>query len=124
MIYHVVPLDDWLRVPDRPYAPPTLAQDGFIHCSPDESTALAVADALFRDAIGPLMVLLIDEEALDTSVRWEPAEPPEPSSTSGEGGSARLFPHVYGRINRNAVAGMLEVERDEKGHAVRLSLWS
>jgi uncharacterized protein (DUF952 family) len=124
MIYHVVPLDDWLRVPDRPYAPPTLAEDGFVHCSPDESTALAVADTLFRDAVGPLMVLLIDEEALDAPVRWEPAEPPQPQGTSGEGGSPKLFPHVYGRINRSAVAGMLEVERDEKGHAVRLSLWS
>lgn len=125
MIYHVVPLDDWLRVPDRPYAPPTLAEDGFVHCSPDESTALAVADALFREAIGPLMVLLIDEELLDTPVRWEPADLSAPRSISGEGGTARLlFPHVYGRINRNAVAGMLEVERDEKGHAVRLSLWS
>jgi uncharacterized protein (DUF952 family) len=124
MIYHVVPFDDWLRVPDRPYAPPTLAEDGFVRCSPDESTALAVADALFRDAVGPLMVLLIDEEALDTPVRWEPAQPPQPQGASDESGSPKLFPHVYGRINRNAVAGMLEVERDEKGHAVRLSLWS
>ncbi|MCQ4085068.1 DUF952 domain-containing protein [Streptomyces sp. RB6PN25] len=124
MIYHVVPLDDWLRVPDRPYAPPTLAEDGFVHCSPDESTALAVADALFRDAVGPLMVLLIDEEALDTPVRWEPADPAASRSLGGAAASAGLFPHVYGRINRNAVAGMLEVERDEEGHAVRLSLWS
>ena len=117
MIYHVVPLDDWLRVPDRPYAPPTLAEYGFVRCSPDEETALEVADALFREAVGPLMVLLIDEDALDSPVRWEPPG-------GGPGGSGKLFPHVYGRINRGAVAGMLEIVRDAGGRALRLELWS
>jgi uncharacterized protein (DUF952 family) len=120
MIFHVVPLDDWLAVPDLPYAPPGLANGGFIHCSPDEITCLAVADTLFRDTAGPLMVLLIDERALDVPVRWEPADPAPPPGT----GRRVLFPHVYGHIKRTAVAGMMEVERDEQGRAVRLALWS
>lgn len=120
MIFHVVPLDDWLRSPDRPYSPPALAEEGFIHCSPDEPTALAVADAFYREAIGPLMVLLIDERVLDAPVRWEPPEPlPPPGSAPGV-----LFPHVYGRVNRNAVAGMLEVERAADGRALGLRVWS
>jgi uncharacterized protein (DUF952 family) len=120
MIFHVVPLDDWLRAPDRAYAPPGLAADGFVHCSPDEGTALAVADSFYRDAPGPLMVLMIDEHALDAPVRWEPPEPaPPPGSAVGV-----LFPHVYGRVNRNAVAGMLEVRRAADGRAVELTLWS
>lgn len=120
MIFHVVPLDDWLVAPDRPYAPASLPEDGFVHCAPDEETALAVADEFHRDARGPLMVLLIDEEALDARVRWEPADPAPPPGTS----EGTLFPHVYGRINRTAVAGMLEVERDGEGNAVALALWS
>ncbi len=120
MIFHVVPLDDWLRSPDRPYAPPSLAEDGFIHCSPDEPTALAVADAFYREAVGPLMVLLIDESALDAAVRWEPPEPAPPPGAAAD----TLFPHVYGRVNRTAVAGMLEVEREADGHAVALKVWS
>jgi uncharacterized protein (DUF952 family) len=120
MIYHVVPLDDWLRIPDRPYTPASLAVDGFVHCSPDEKTALAVADAFYRDAVGPLMVLLIDEEALDAPVHWEAADPAPPPGT----GAGVRFPHVYGRINRAAVAGMLEVERDADGRAVALKVWS
>ncbi|GAA2498786.1 DUF952 domain-containing protein [Streptomyces sp. NPDC059506] len=120
MIFHVVPLDDWLVGPDRPYAPRSLAEEGFVHCSPDEESALAVADAFYRDAVGPLMVLLIDEDALDARVRWEPPTGgPPPGVPEGT-----LFPHVYGRINRTAVAGMLEVEREADGHAVALSLWS
>jgi hypothetical protein len=35
MIYHLVALDDWLALPDRPYTAASLADDGFVHCSPD-----------------------------------------------------------------------------------------
>ncbi|GGO95228.1 DUF952 domain-containing protein [Wenjunlia tyrosinilytica] len=120
MIFHLVPLDDWLKAPDRPYAPASLADDGFVHCSPDEETTLAVANAFYRDVRGPLMVLLIDEDALDARVRWEAADPAPPPGCRED----TEFPHVYGRINRTAVAGMLEVERDEDGNAVALALWS
>jgi uncharacterized protein (DUF952 family) len=120
MIFHVVPLDDWLAVPERPYAPRTLADEGFVHCSPDESTALAVADAFYRGAVGPLMVLMIDEKVLDSPVRWETAASPVPPGSR----PGTLFPHVYGHINRSAVTGMLEVRRDEEGHAIGLAIWS
>lgn len=120
MIFHVVPLDEWLAAPDRPYAPASLEEGGFVHCSPDEETALAVARAFYRDAPDPLVVLLIDEEALDARVRWEPADPAPPP---GVGEDVR-FPHVLGPVNRTAVAGMLQVERDEHGVGIALSLWS
>ncbi|MEU8569713.1 DUF952 domain-containing protein [Streptomyces pathocidini] len=120
MIFHVVPLDDWLAVPERPYAPPALADEGFVHCSPDEATTLAVADTFYREAVGPLMVLMVDEELLDAPVRWEPATSPAPPGTT----PGALFPHVYGHINRSAVAGMLEVRRDENGRATALAVWS
>ncbi|WP_431946487.1 DUF952 domain-containing protein [Actinacidiphila sp. bgisy167] len=120
MIFHLVPLDDWLRDPDRPYAPSSLAEDGFVHCAPDESVALAVADAFYRGTTGPLMVLLIDEEALEARVLWEDAEPAVPPGVPRE----TRFPHVYGRINRSAVVGMLEVRRDAEGRAVALAVWS
>ncbi|MEU3462377.1 DUF952 domain-containing protein [Streptomyces sp. NPDC006733] len=120
MILHLVPLDAWLREPDRPYAPDSLAEDGFVHCSPDEPVTLAVAEAFYRDTAGPLMVLLIDEEELDHPVRWEAADPAPPPGVAAD----TLFPHVYGRINRAAVTGMLEVERDPQGRPLRLTPWS
>ncbi|MFI9722567.1 DUF952 domain-containing protein [Streptomyces sp. NPDC052396] len=120
MIFHVVPLDDWLAIPDRPYAPASLETEGFVHCSPDEATTLAVATAFYREVPGPLMVLLIDEHKLDVLVRWEaPAGPPPPGVPAGT-----LFPHVYGRISRDAVDGMMEIERDEERRAVGLAVWS
>lgn len=79
-----------------------------------------MANAFYRDAPGPLMVLLIDEDSLDSRVRWEAADPaPPPGVPEGT-----LFPHVYGPINRTAVAGMMELERGEDGRWESLSLWS
>ncbi|GEB52998.1 MULTISPECIES: DUF952 domain-containing protein [Streptomyces] len=106
MIYHVVPLDDWLLAPDRPYVPRRPAEGGFIPCAADEEQALKVADRRFRETVGPVMALMIDEHRLDARVRWDPA------------------PQIHGRVNRSAVAGMLEVRRDSEGRALSLALWS
>ncbi|MEC4020881.1 DUF952 domain-containing protein [Streptomyces sp. H27-D2] len=120
MIFHVLPLDDWLADPGRPYAPPTLARDGFVHCSADEAGTLAVADGFYRDVPGPLMALMIDEAALKVMVRWEAADPAPPPGVA----PGTLFPHVYGHIDRSAVVGMLEVQRDARGRATALNVWS
>ena len=90
VIYHVVALDDWLAVPDRPYAPASLSDEGFVHCSPDEAVTLAVVNGFYRDTPGPLMALLIDEHKLDVMIRWEaadPAPPPELCSRMSMGAS-------------------------------------
>lgn len=50
------------------------------------------------------MVLLIDEHKLDVIVRWETASPVPPGVAPDI-----LFPHVYGRVNRDAVEGMMEI---------------
>ncbi|MEU2079405.1 DUF952 domain-containing protein [Streptomyces sp. NPDC013489] len=108
MLLHVVPLADWSAAPDAPYAPASLAAEGFVHCSPDEAAALVIADTRYREVPGPLLVLVIDEERLAGEVRWE-----------GSGGI--LFPHVYGPVERDAVASVLEVRRDADGRARELT---
>ncbi|MER6996760.1 DUF952 domain-containing protein [Streptomyces sp. NPDC000410] len=120
MILHVVPLDDWLAIPERPYAPQPFPKEGFVHCSPDEPTTLAVVNAYYRDTRGPLMALLIDEDKLQVPVRWEPAgSAPPPGIAPGT-----LFPHVYGPIDRAAVEGLLEIRRDADGRAVGFTPWA
>ncbi|MFC8274716.1 DUF952 domain-containing protein [Streptomyces sp. NPDC057271] len=110
MLLHVVPLDEWSADPDRPYAPPSLSSEGFVHCSPDETAALTVADAHYRDVYGPLLVLFIDETLLNAEVRWE-------------GSEDVLFPHVYGPVDRAAVTAVHEVRRDSDGRARELTPW-
>ncbi|MFJ8045633.1 DUF952 domain-containing protein [Kitasatospora sp. NPDC096147] len=120
MIYHLAPLDDWLREPGRPYTAASLLTDGFIHCSPDEPTALAVANAYFQDARDPLMALLIEERLVEPMVKWEAPNGPPPAGAAPD----VLFPHIYGRLNRTAVLGLEKLERNANGVWAELKPWS
>ncbi|MGW3941116.1 DUF952 domain-containing protein [Streptomyces phaeochromogenes] len=116
MIYHAVTLGDWTARPDQPYAPASLAEEGFVHCSPDETTTLAVVNAFYRDVPRPLLALLLDEGRLTARCVWEAADPtPPPGVDEGV-----LFPHVFGPLDRDAVERVLEVQWDEEGRATGL----
>jgi uncharacterized protein (DUF952 family) len=116
MIYHVVPLGEWNAGPGRPYAPASLAEDGFVHCSPDEETTLTVVNAFYRTAPRPLLALLLDENRLTAKCVWEAAVPAPPPGVA----ASTLFPHVFGPINRDAVERVLEVRWDQEGRATGL----
>jgi uncharacterized protein (DUF952 family) len=116
MIYHAVPLAEWSASPEGPYAPASLEEEGFVHCSPDEATTLAVVDAFYREAPRPLLALLIDESRLTSRVVFEAAVPaPPPGVPRGT-----LFPHVFGPLDRDAVARVLEVRWAPDGSAAGL----
>ncbi|MFJ9521078.1 DUF952 domain-containing protein [Kitasatospora sp. NPDC101801] len=120
MIYHLAPLDDWLRDPGRPYTAASLLTDGFIHCSADETTLLAVANAFFRDARDPLMALLIEEKLVEPMIKWEP-----PNGAPPPGATPDIrFPHIYGRLNRTAVLGLEKLQRNGSGLWATLLPWS
>ncbi|SMF39478.1 DUF952 domain-containing protein [Streptomyces sp. Amel2xC10] len=115
-VHHVVPLAVWSADPGRPYAPASLAEDGFVHCSPDERTTLAVVNAFYRDAPRPLVALVLAVDRLSAPCVWEAAAPvPPPGVPEGT-----LFPHVFGPLDRDAVEAILEVGWDEEGRAVGL----
>ncbi|MER7477735.1 DUF952 domain-containing protein [Streptomyces sp. NPDC126510] len=116
MIYHVVPRTVWTTATGRTYVPASLAEEGFVHCSPDEATTLAVVNAFYRDAPGPLLVLALDEARLTARVEWEAAAPAPPPGVSGD----VLFPHVFGPLDRDAVDHVLQVRFDEEGRAAEL----
>ncbi|WP_411106297.1 DUF952 domain-containing protein [Streptomyces sp. cmx-4-9] len=98
MIFHIVPLADWAAEPGLPYAPASLAAEGFVHCSADRATALAVTEAHYRGVRGTLLAVELDEEALTADVRHE-------------GASGGRYPHVFGPLNRSAVRRVWEVVR-------------
>ncbi|MFD3536384.1 DUF952 domain-containing protein [Streptomyces sp. NPDC058664] len=119
MIYHVVTSAEWAgwsARPDVPYAPASLAEDGFVHCSPDAGTTLAVVNAFYRDAARPLLALLLDEDRLTSGLEFEAAAPTPPPGVDAD----VLFPHLFGPVDRGAVARVLEVEWDESGRATGL----
>jgi uncharacterized protein (DUF952 family) len=116
MICHVVPLADWTARPDLPYAPASLAEDGFVHCSPDEPTTLAVVNAFYRTAPRPLLVLVLAPDRLGARLEWEAADPAPPPGVD----EGTLFPHLFGPVERDAVERILEVGWDAAGLATGL----
>jgi uncharacterized protein (DUF952 family) len=91
-LYHVVTVAE-----DRgdPYAPPSLAREGFIHCS--YLGAAAESARLYFPAGAQLRVLQIDPRRLGVPVE-EAATPRGP------------MPHVHGAIPRAAVAAVLSLD--------------
>ncbi|WP_371615183.1 DUF952 domain-containing protein [Streptomyces sp. NBC_00454] len=109
MIFHLVPLADWTAEPALPYAPASLGSEGFVHCSADPQTALAIASSHYADVPGTLLALELDELALAAEVRRE-----------GESGAR--YPHVHGPLNRDAVIHVWEVVRTP-GSPAELAPW-
>ncbi len=112
IIFHLVTDAEWAAGCDGlRYTPARFAQDGFVHCSPDPQTTLAVARSYFAKATGPIWVLKVEADACGCPVRFEP-----PAPIAGGGGGHRtegtLFPHVYGPIPLAAMRGKRELRRE------------
>lgn len=114
-ILHVVPAAEWARDADRPYAPASLHTEGFVHCSPDVATTLAVATAFYADAPRPLLALHLDPARLVAEVVLEAPTPTPPPGVADD----VLFPHVRGPLDRAAVVRVQEVVFEGRD-AVRL----
>jgi uncharacterized protein (DUF952 family) len=92
VIFHIASASDAERARAGTYAPPSLAREGFIHCSTAEQVA-RVANAFFAGLRDPA-VLCIDSTGLD--VRWE-------------GADGDAFPHLYGPLEPGAVLGVVDL---------------
>ena len=104
-IFHLVPTEEWSG--DAPhYTPPSLADEGFVHCS-DARQVARVADALFAGR-QDLLLVEIDPSKLSARVIWEDLY-----------GLDEDFPHVYGPIDRAAVNQVSPYRPDERGRFVR-----
>jgi uncharacterized protein (DUF952 family) len=92
-IFHCAPTSEWdrARAAGEPYTAPSLATEGFIHCS-TEAQLDWVIDRHYRDLTEPRTLLEIDPARLTSELRWDH------SPSAGE-----AFPHVYGPINVDAV---------------------
>lgn len=110
MILHITSKQEWASAQQNgEYTAPSLAAEGFIHCS-TEKQALHVANAFYRGKTD-LVLLALDEAKLKPEIKWE-----APLGPAAEGISeSDLFPHIYGPINLDAVASVLDFEPDPRG---------
>ena len=96
MIYHVVKLPDWQKaVALGFYEAPSLLSEGFIHASKKEQVEGVIKR--YYENEKDLLVLHIDEGKLQAVHIFERAH-----SVNEE------FPHIYGRINLDAVVEVTE----------------
>ncbi len=92
-IYHIVLPEVWEKVKDQKfYETDSLASEGFIHCSFADQLE-AVLQRHYKGA-EKVLILQIETEKLTAKLVEEP-------STNNE-----IYPHIYGKINRDAIAGI------------------
>jgi uncharacterized protein (DUF952 family) len=97
MIYHVVTLENWETALQQGfYEAPSLAIEGFIHTS-TLNQVQGVLERYYRD-VPNLRLLHIDETKLVAPLKYELAP-----SVNEE------FPHIYGRLNLDAVVKVEEI---------------
>ena len=87
--------------PSRPYAAPSLASEGFIHCTDGDDALIATADRHYRDDPRPFVALTLDLDAVGSPWRVEDA--------------AGIYPHIYGPIDRRAILATAPIQRDPDG---------
>lgn len=104
-LLHLVPAPDFDADGSQPYAPPSLAAEGFVHCSTVDQVA-GTARLLFAGN-DDLLLLVVDPRLVDAEVRHEDLY-----------GIGQDFPHVYGPIPRTAI---VEVRRFPPGPGGRWS---
>ena len=102
-IFHITKRGEWERAQrEGIYRTPTLASEGFIHCSRSYQV-IRVANTLFRGQMG-LVLLEIDTRQVRAEIRYENCE-----------GGQELFPHIYGALDPGSVVRVLALEPGEDG---------
>lgn len=97
-ILHIATPTEWDAARDiGQIAPPSLATEGFVHCS-TRGQLTGTLTRHFADA-GVLVLLTIDPTVVAGDLRWEESVPGEPP-----------FPHVYAPIPVEAVVAAERIE--------------
>jgi len=103
LILHITTRREWeTAVSPAAYSPPSLASEGFIHCSTPEQVVYA-ANEHFSGQSG-LLLLCLDEDRLDARVVYEDCYE-----------TGTQFPHIYGPINPEALLGVVDFDLDADG---------
>jgi uncharacterized protein (DUF952 family) len=109
-IYHLLPQAEWERVrAQETYAPRSLAEEGFIHCS-TLLQLVPVAERYFAGR-GDIIALRVDPARLAIPVRYEESEP------------GQRFPHVYGPLDLRAVVEARPLDLDSRDRARLPAAW-
>lgn len=102
LTFHLVPQDYFNSLdPLIDYVPEPFAHDGFIHCTDGADEMTRTANRYYQANPAPHYYLYIDKAKVRAPIRYD-AEP-------------RIYPHIYGALNRDAIVGMRLAQRNVDG---------
>jgi uncharacterized protein (DUF952 family) len=102
VMYHLVAAE-WYRDGDRarPYVPEAYAADGFIHCTDGMVNVVDVGNRYYSGDQRMYVALVIDRSRVTAEIRYED--------------DAKIYPHIYGGLNRDAITDILPMLRGPDG---------
>lgn len=100
--YHLV-AGEYFRDCDSslPYVPEPFADEGFIHCTDGADNVAAVANRYYKNDQRMYIALVIETEEVEAEIRYEDPD--------------RIYPHIYGPLNRDAIVTVLPMLRSADG---------
>ena len=95
-LYHITESEQWNALINGEYRPKQFLDDGFIHCC-YKHQLIKVANRFFKEQ-NNLIILAIDSHKISSKIVIENLE-----------GGTELFPHIYGKLPKNAVLNVSEL---------------
>ena len=100
--FHLTPRAWWEAAdPAAPLAAPSLDGEGFIHCTDGAAEMVATANRHYAANPGEFVVLTVDLDAISSP--WHVDDP------------GRIYPHIFGPIDRAAIVAVVPAPRDPDG---------
>lgn len=102
LTFHLTPRAWWDAAdPGAPLRAPSLETEGFIHCTDGAAAMVATANRHYAGEPGAFVVLTIDLDRVTSP--WRVDDP------------GRIYPHVFGPIDRAAILAIVDVPRSADG---------
>jgi uncharacterized protein (DUF952 family) len=102
LTFHLTPVEWWAASdPSVPLAAPSLADEGFVHCTDGAEAMVATANRHYRDDPRDFVILTVDLDRVGS--RWTVED------------AGRIYPHVFGPIAREAIVSVVPAPRDADG---------
>jgi uncharacterized protein (DUF952 family) len=102
LTYHLTPRAWWDAAdPVTPLRAPSLETEGFIHCTDGATEMVATANRHYVAEPGQFVVLTVDLDQVTSP--WRVEDP------------ARIYPHIFGPIDRAAIVAVVDAPRGPDG---------
>jgi uncharacterized protein (DUF952 family) len=110
-IYCLVMQPYWQQFAGRnEYLPRDYQQEGFIHATKGDQLLEKVANRVYQDYNGELLLLVIDEAKVTSPIKYEQAK------------DGLFYPHIYGPLNTDAIREVKRMEKREGRWAIGAAL--